>query len=380
MNFLAYYFIVTAVYLAIVWWDNARLCFRDFPTTDVKRKKWPLVSVCIPARNEETRIGPCLDGFLNQDYPNYEVIILDDQSTDGTWKLLQKYAKKTRRFKLMKGKPLPSGWMGKSWACHQLSFKAKGEWLLFTDADTWHQPDSLKRAVQAAENNSSDMVSCMTGQVTKTWMEYLIVPVMCYDLISFFPKRFILKQGSPFSQLVWANGQFIFFRRETYKAIGGHTAVKNRIDEDMTFGKVVIGKGYRLSLFNGSHITTCRMYTSAKDVWEGFSKIMFQSFNYSVPQALIGYLAVLAVTVLPFLIPFFTTPGSLLFNSAVALSVVQVVVRLEQSQRFGFPFFSAFLHPLANFIFIIIGFNSMRWYLIGKGYWKGRVMELRAAS
>src|SRR5579872_4738039 len=98
MNFLAYYFIATAIYFALVWWDNARLCFQAFPTADRKRKKWPMVSVCIPARNEETRIGPCLDSFVKQDYPKYEVIILDDQSTDGTWKILQQYAKKNKNF------------------------------------------------------------------------------------------------------------------------------------------------------------------------------------------------------------------------------------------------------------------------------------------
>jgi chlorobactene glucosyltransferase len=381
MNFLAYYFIATAAYLALVWWDNARLCFQRVPPFDPARKKWPLVSICVPARNEEKRIGPLLESLSKINYPRYEILIMDDQSTDGTWKLLQRYAKKSSRFRLFKGTTPPTGWVGKPWACHQLSQKAGGDWLLFTDADTWHEPDVLKRVVQAAEEKSSDLLSTMTGQATKTWLEYLVIPVMCYDLISFFPKRWVLKQGHPLSQVAWANGQFLFFRKKAYRAIGGHTAVKDRIDEDLTFAKITVRENLRLTLFNGSDLSGCRMYTSAMDVWMGFSKIIFPSLEYSVIRALIAYALVLIIAALPFVLLFTSTPGTLLFNAALSLAAVQVLVRLDQAFRFRFPLFSCFLHPLANVLFILIGFNSVRWYLFARqGHWKGRVVKVQAAA
>jgi chlorobactene glucosyltransferase len=344
---------------------------------DTKRKKWPFVSVCLPARNEEKRIGPCLEGFLKQDYPRYEVLILDDQSTDGTWRLLQRTARRDPRFKLFQGTPLPRGWVGKPWACRQLARRARGEWLLFTDADTWHRSDTLKRTVQAAEAEGSDLLTFMTAQETRSWMEILVIPALCFDLISFYPQSWVLRKGNPLNSYVWANGQFLFFRRKHYLSIGGHAAVKDRIDEDLTFGKITVKRGMRLSLLNGSDLVTCRMYTSAVDVWRGFSKIIFPSFQYSSLKSVAGLLFTSFLTILPFVLPWFTTPGSFLFCSALLAAAVQTLLRLDQSRRFGFSVLSAWLHPLGQFFLVLMGFNSIRWYLFsGRGHWRGRTISL----
>src|SRR5690348_14488079 len=138
MVVLACFFVYMTVYLIACGVDNTRV-FRKLPRVEPAPRKWPLVSVLVPARNEEKRIRPCLESLLKQDYPRYELLVLDDQSTDGTLKLLKSYAKRSGgRLKLFQGKPLPKGWVGKPWACHELSKKAKGDWLFFTDADTWH--------------------------------------------------------------------------------------------------------------------------------------------------------------------------------------------------------------------------------------------------
>lgn len=372
MTFLAAFLWILSAYLTACAWDNTRL-LRKVPPAARARKKWPLVSVCVPARNEELRIRPCLESFLAQDYPRYEILVLDDQSTDGTYELLKVYSSKHKKLKIFRGKTLPHGWVGKPWACHQLSRKARGEWLFFTDADTWHAPDTLKRSVQAAEEERADLLSCFTQQETKTWLEYLVIPVMVYGLIAFLPVRRVLEKRSFFSKFAGAGGQFLFFKRKAYKAIGGHISVKNEIVEDLKIGNHLVQKGLRLVFLNGVDMTFCRMYHSAKDVWEGFSKNFFPVFGFSAGRALASYSFLLGVTVLPFLLPFFLEPGTPLFNAAWVLAFLQVLLRLNQAKQYGLPFFSCFLHPLGNALFVLIGFNSMWWYLVkGYGHWKGR--------
>ena len=280
MVFLAFFFAGVGIYLAPCALDNTGLS-RKTPPVDPRRKNWPRVSVCIPARNEEKRIRPCLESFLRQDYPKLEVWVLDDQSTDGTWKILKEYAAKSPRFKILRGKPLPKGWVGKPWACHQLSRKAKGEWLFFTDADTWHSTDMLKRSVQAAEREKADLLSCFTRQETKTWLEYLVIPVMVYGLVAFLPVSRILNPRSFFSKFAGAGGQFLLFRSKAYRAIGGHACVKTEIVEDLRIGNQLVRGGFRLRFLNGVDITFCRMYESAREVWEGFSKNFFPAFGFS---------------------------------------------------------------------------------------------------
>ena len=375
MAFLAAFFIVQFVYLTFCAWDNTRL-FRKVPPADPGRKKWPLVSVCVPARNEEFRIRPCLESFLRQDYPRVEVLILDDQSTDGTYRLLKEYSAKSKSFKALRGKALPKGWVGKPWACHQLALKARGEWLFFTDADTWHSPDMLKRSVQAAEEEKADLLSCFTRQETKTWLEYLVIPVMVFCLTAFLPVSRVLKRGTRFSKFAGAGGQFLLFKRKAYKAIGGHACVKNEIVEDLKIGNHLVQKGLKLVLLNGVEVTLCRMYQSARDVWEGFSKNFFPAFGFSVGKALAGYCFLLSVTVLPFALLIFLIPWTPLFNAALGLALLQILLRLNQARHYRLPFFSCFLHPLGNLLFVLIGFNSMRWFLWkGQGHWKGRILR-----
>ncbi len=377
MVFLACFFVTLSVYLIVCGIDNTRV-FRKLPPVDPRRKHWPLVSVCVPARNEEKRITPCLESFLKQDYPHYEVLVLDDQSTDGTLALLKRYAKKSSRFKVLQGKPLPKGWVGKPWACHVISKRAKGEWLFFTDADTWHDPQTLRRAVAAAEREKADLLSCLTRQETHTWLEYLIIPVMVFCLISFLPASLVVRRNSRFSQFAGGGGQFLFFRRKAYQAIGGHEAVSDEIVEDLAIGNRVVRHGLKLVFRDGTDLTFCRMYSSAREVWEGFSKNFFPAFKFSVPKALVSYGFLLAVSVVPFIVPLLSEPESFLFNSALFICGLQLFLRLNQALRYGGGFFSCFLHPVGVFLFILIGFNSMRWYLfLREGYWKGRILRPR---
>ena len=374
MILLAVYWWFLAGWLVFCAWDNTRL-FQKPPAPDPKRKKWPLVSILIPARNEEARIKPCLESLLKQDYPAYEILVLDDRSTDGTLNLLRSYAKRHPRLRILTGKELPAGWVGKPWACWQLSKKAKGQWFFFTDADTWHGPEMLKRTVQMAETKKADLLTLFTRQVTKTWMEALVVPAMAYSLLAFLPARWGLRKESRFSRFAGASGQFIFVRRGVYRAFGGHEAVKNEIVEDLNFGKQAVRSGFRLVYGDGSDFTFCRMYTHAAEVWQGFSKNFFPAMGFSLFYFLNALFVLLADGVLPF-VAVALGPSLILFWPGLALALVALGIRWLEAVRYGFHKGSVFFHPLGCLLFAAIGLNSLRWYLWqGQGHWKGRALR-----
>ncbi len=372
------------IILACFWWflsaflvycavENT-LLFAKPPAVDLQRKKWPKVSVLIPARNESKRIEPCLKSLLKIDYPNYEILVLDDRSTDNTFNLVQAYAKRNHSglLKVIRGKKLPQGWLGKPWACYQLSQMAKGEWLFYIDADTWHLPETLKRTVQMAENQKADVLSLLTRQITKTWMEALVIPVMAFHLLAFFPARWALNQKSRFSRFAGVSGQFIFIRRNVYRTFGGHQKVKNEVVEDLNFGKQLVKAGYRLMLGDGSEFSFCRMYVNAGEVWQGFSKNFFPAVGYS-PLLFLNALGVLLINgVLPFIVLGLGF-NTMLFLPALIFCLILWLVRLQQAFRYGMSKASVFFHPVGCLIFALIGLNSFRWfYWRGHGYWKGR--------
>jgi chlorobactene glucosyltransferase len=374
--FLAWYWWLLAVYMLYCAWDNARLFVKP-PPADPARKKWPFVSILIPARNEEKRIEPCIRGMLQQDYPAYEILILDDRSTDRTFNVVQAYAKRNVRLKVLRGKELPAGWVGKPWACFQLSKKARGEWLFFTDADTEHKPDMLKRTVQMAEQKKADVLTLFTRQITKTWMEILVIPVMAYTLLAFLPARLSLRKNSRFNRFAGVSGQFVFIRQKVYKAFGGHETVKNEIVEDLNFGKQVVRHGHRLVYGDGSDFSYCRMYTNAREVWEGFSKNFFPAMAFSPVYFLNAFLVLILDGVLPFLVVALARSSGL-FWPGLAMVLVSLGVRWLQAVRYNYHRGSVFFHPLGCLLFALIGLNSMRWFLFGGGHWKGRALRQKA--
>ncbi len=377
--------VLLSVLIAAYWWfmagwmvfcarENTRLFQKPGPP-DPQRKKWPKVSVLIPARNEEGRIRPCLKSLLQQDYPAYEILVLDDRSTDDTFNLVKDLARHNTRLRILKGKNLPEGWVGKPWACWQLSQKANGEWFFFTDADTWHNPQMLKRTVQMSEEKKADVLTLLTRQITETWMEALVVPVMAYTLLAFLPARWSLRKESRFSRFAGVSGQFVFIQRRVYRAMGGHQIVKNEIVEDLNFGKQVVRNGYRLAYGDGSDFSFCRMYTNSGEVWQGFSKNFFPAVGFHPLYFLNAQVALIVDGLLPFAVVVLG-PGFPLFWPALALALVSLGIRWIEAIRYGFHKGSVLFHPLGCLLFALVGFNSLRWYwLRGHGHWKGRKLQ-----
>ena len=176
----------------------------------------PRVSLLVPARNEARNIEGCVRGLLAQDYPAFEVIILDDESTDGTGEILERLVAEDARLRVIHGQPLPAGWLGKNWACQQLSQAAGGEYLLFTDADTCHDPLMLRDSIAAALATNADLLSGMPHQEVKTWSEQLLVPILAWSFMAFIPIALAERVRAAFLSV--SIGQFLLFRRSAYDA------------------------------------------------------------------------------------------------------------------------------------------------------------------
>ena len=235
----------------------------------------PLISILIPSRNEESDIVSCLESLRRQDYPNYEILVLDDNSSDNTAAVVEEIAAADPRVKLLRGEPLPQGWAGKPFACHQLASQARGSWLLFTDADTIHAPAMLRSALAYAHNNRLALLSGFPLQHAVSLSQRVVIPVMYFIILSWFPLWWL--QGSRKPKPGLAIGQFLFLSAQDYREIGGHEAVKSRILEDVWLGFEIARHGKRQATVDLSRVVACRMYEGLGDLWEGFTK-----WTYSV--------------------------------------------------------------------------------------------------
>src|SRR6202008_2227042 len=213
----------------------------------------PRVSILLPARNEALRIRSCLESLLKQNYSSLEIIVLDDESVDATAEIARALGFSTSpesKRRLIRGAPLPPGWAGKSWACHQLAEVAQGEYLLFTDADTVHQPETVSSAVAAAQRGGCDLLTLWPFQTTVTFAEKLVIPLMFVVGGSYLPHWLLVwAQRSPWlarilgSKLLalcgTATGQFLLFRRQSYFKMGGHRAGGEHLVEDIALAREV---------------------------------------------------------------------------------------------------------------------------------------------
>lgn len=344
----------------------------------------PFVSVLVPARNEEHSIEACVLSLLAQDYPRYEVVVLDDGSEDRTLEILRRLeASSDARLRIIEGEPLPEGWHGKAWACRQLGDSGGGELLLFTDADTRHKPESLSRSVAALQASRADMLTLTPYQEMAGFLEKLVIPLVYFILMCYLPLRLV--RTSPRIVFCSAIGQFMLFRRETYRSIGGHRAVKTAIVEDVWLCRAVKKAGGRVAVFNGVDALDCRMYRSQGEIIRGFSKNLFAGLGYRSPLLFGLVVLTLAFHVLPY--GFLSAAllegdfGPALFLLPLMQIALAMLCRVLVAVRFRQPAGFAFLHVLSQLILVAIALNSFAITRFGKGaQWKGRYYKFVSSS
>jgi glycosyltransferase involved in cell wall biosynthesis len=253
----------------------------------------PVVTVVIPARDEEASLGSCLESLVSQDGIAFEIIVVDDGSTDRTRAIAESFP----GLRVLEPGPLPEGWSGKNNAVTVGAREARGQWLLFTDADTVHKPGSLAKAVAEATKQRADLLSYSPEQDVHGFWEQAVMPVIFAELARKYPPSRI---SDPATKLAAANGQYLLVSREAYDAIGGHAAVAGSLLEDVALAQRIKAAGYRITFRNGGDAVHTRMYRSFRQLREGWTKNLALLFPSAIALALwslVEFAAVIACLV-----------------------------------------------------------------------------------
>jgi chlorobactene glucosyltransferase len=328
----------------------------------------PRVSVLVPARNEERNIAACVRSLLAQDYPN---------SGDDTARVLAACSADLR-LRVLSGLPLPPGWLGKNWACHQLGRAATGGLLLFTDADTRHDPQALRDAVAALYSERVDFLSVLPRQRMETWGERLVVPLLPWSQHTFFPIA-LFRRGRC-SVLTTAIGQFMLFHRRAYVAVGGYERVRASVVDDLDLVNVVSKAGFRWTLLDGADRVSTRMYGSFCEAFNGFSKNLYARFRYNLPLFAFVWMWLVWVTWQPPILLILRATGAETIPSA-AVPYAAVATGLGfllwfiSDLRFRVPLGHVIVCPLTVLVALVIAVRSVVWHALGRGTWKDRPLR-----
>lgn len=345
----------------------------------------PLISVLIPARNESERIGPCLSGLAQQSYRAFDVIVVDDHSTDGTAEVALRYADSLPMLNSVTSAPLPDGWVGKCWACWQAAGQARGEWLLFLDADVAPQPHLLNTLIHRTQTSGADFITLMPLLQMGSLAERTLLPAFHSILYALYPLHVV---SDPTSPLSFANGQCIFIHRTVYEATGGHNAVRASVLEDTDFGQRVKGMGYRLEAARAPELLSVRMYTDWTSVAEGLGKNAVAGYRSGGARSVwVGLRqALLAFAPLNLLIAGALVWGAspsvyaiaLMLHGAVLALITFVTTAWIIRKRYRISPFWALLYPLGLALYFGLATSALVRLRINRGVtWKGRVLRER---
>ena len=344
----------------------------------------PLVSVIIPARNEAHNIARCVASILASSHPRLELIVVDDHSTDDTARIATSAARGDERFRVVTNPDLPEGWFGKQWACTTGAAAARGEMLLFTDADTFHSPDLLTRSVNAIRRTSADMFTVAGRQELGGFWEKIVQPQMFSILSMRYGGTESVNNARRATEKI-ANGQCIFFTRSAYDELGGHGSVRSVVAEDLMLAQTVFARGRKLVLMLGVDQLSTRMYTSLPELVNGWRKNVFAAGIDSAPFGVIGRLlfpfALLTPPVMQLL------PVAVLLLAALGLvsgglaawsliaTIATVIWWLIVYHQVDEPLWYAFAYPLGALVLLYVFTGAI---IRGRRVsWKGRTYVSR---
>ena len=366
----------------IIYWIHNQYQLDIIVTPAPSPASAPKISVCIPARNEENNIRRSVEAVLLQDYRSFEVIVLDDRSTDATLTLLKEIASRDSRLIPINGSDLPNGWAGKPHALYQASAVASGEWLCFVDADTFLEPNALSAVYAKALETKADLFTIMTRQILGSFWERTVMPLVMTALSVGFSPR---KVNDPSRRDAVANGQFIFIKRKIYDAIGGHEKIKDQIVEDKALSENVKWNGHRLVVADGRLVVSTRMYTSLATMWEGWTKNIYLGLRDQRSLLLLGVFGATLALMAALFLPAWPLLGlAWYFNSGgwMALAVVfealsvwayLVYIRSLVAGEMEIPRWYAWTSPLGAGVFAAMMFTSAWKVVSGQGVtWRGR--------
>jgi glycosyltransferase involved in cell wall biosynthesis len=321
------------------------------------------VSVLVPARNEADNILTLLRSIHKQDYMNYEVIILDDESTDDTYAVCSAFAANHPGFKVVKGAKLPDGWIGKNYACHQLAQHADGKYLLFLDADEEVKPGLINSAVHRMHLHQLGLLSLFTNQQMETPGEKAVVPLMHFILLNLLPVRLIYLVKN--ATVAAASGQFMLFDAAIYHRHQWHNAVKNKVVEDVEIMRLIKAEAYNGEALLANGMISCRMYKSYEEAINGFGKNFLAAFNYSI----IGFLIYIVLVIGGPMIVIMTLNLPLIFFMLGLIMLTRTMISLLSDQS---AVNNIILHPLQMLNMLLIAVISIQKYLTKTTVWKGR--------
>ena len=303
-------------------------------------------------RNEELNVDQLANNLFSQ---GGSIYIVDDNSTDRTLDLLKKFESKLR---IIEGKELPSGWLGKNFACHQLAIASSNEYLVFIDADVRLEVGAITSAISYMEEEGWDYISPYPRQKTSGLIQFLIQPILQWSWFASVP--FLMAYRSPRRSMAVANGQFFIIKRSAYLASGGHKEIKSEVLDDIELARLLISNGFIGGPVDGSRIAHCHMYKSDRDLLIGYGKSLWKAFG-----GLFGSLIAISLfiaTALPFLY---------LGIAAVLVLTSRTLVALKVRSNI----FSALLHPISMIVLVFLIVYSNALNKMGRLSWKGRLIN-----
>ena len=325
-----------------------------------------LVSVLIPARNEENNIGNILNDLKNQRYQNIEIIVFNDQSEDKTAEIVNEFARDDNRIRLIHSDGLPDGWFGKNYACHSLSKHARGEYLLFLDADVRIKNNIIGNAVSFSIRHNLSLISIFPKQIIKTFGERITVPDMNYILVSLLPLIFVRKLRFP--SMSAANGQFMFFKADIYHLLEPHRLMKKNKVEDIHIAREFKKRRLKIACLLGDETIRCRMYNGFRESVNGFSKNVIAFFGNSYLLAVLFWL----ITTFGIVAILIALPVKywIIYLSMYFLTRIFISVASQQNIFYNLIYFLLLQFSLGLFIYKAFMNQYFR-----KLEWKGRIIE-----
>lgn len=335
------------------------------------------VSLLVPARNEEQNLAACVRAALAARPPPLEVLIYDDESTDRTAEVITRLGREDARVRAVEAEPLPAGWVGKPHACQRLGEAAAGEVLLFLDADVRLEPVGPGLLLGLFEDGA-DVVTAVPRQETRSFFERLVVPLLHVVYAALLPLALIPRTRDP--RVLAASGQILALKREAWRRLEGFCRVRDAIVDDMALCRAAKEAGLRVVFADGHAIARCRMYRSAREVWEGFSKNLYLGLGARPSRLAVAVVLLFSAFLLPYAALLLSPLLPALFAPALVGVTANVLLRAILAARHRQPLEGIALHPIAVLALFAIAANSVLWTRKGRVRWRGRTYRTREGA